>query len=151
VSAGERPADTPTVGLRGETVSMERDYPEISRRFFEAVGRWDIATVRELYAPDVKIWHNTDGRQITREEHLEVMRSTQGIATDWVYDLTRCETFEGGCVQEGTAHITLSNGEQVTVTMCAVIDIQDGQIVKFNEYYDSAALKKLIDLLTAGA
>ena len=34
---------------------------EVADRLFKSIERGDIAAIRKIYTPDVKIWHNNDG------------------------------------------------------------------------------------------
>ena len=51
------------------------DALEVGERFFGAIEAGDIETLREIYHPDVVIWHNSDGlerreRGQNREDNL---------------------------------------------------------------------------------
>ena len=46
--------------LTGDTMTA-CDTLELADRFFAAIEAGDVDAVRELYDPDVEIWHNTDG------------------------------------------------------------------------------------------
>ena len=42
----------------------------VAERFFTAVEKGDVDTVKEIYSPDARIWHNFDNYASTREENL---------------------------------------------------------------------------------
>ena len=37
------------------------EHLDVAERLFKAIEAADIDAVREIYAPDAEIWHNTDG------------------------------------------------------------------------------------------
>ena len=37
------------------------EHLDVAERFFKAIEAADIDAVKEIYAPDAEIWHNTDG------------------------------------------------------------------------------------------
>src|SRR5215211_6519486 len=49
------------------------DVLELADRFFAAIEAGDIAAVRELYAPDAEIWHNTDGLVQTPDDNARTL------------------------------------------------------------------------------
>ena len=45
------------------------EHLDLAERFFKAIEAADIDAVKEIYAPDAEIWHNTDGlAQIARRQ-----------------------------------------------------------------------------------
>src|SRR5262249_50277775 len=46
---------------------------EVAERFFGAIERGDIDTVRNCYAPNAVIWHNFDGVEQTRDQNLRTL------------------------------------------------------------------------------
>jgi len=42
----------------------------LASQFFAAIERGDLNAIRELYSPEVAVWHNVTGRSQTREENL---------------------------------------------------------------------------------
>jgi ketosteroid isomerase-like protein len=46
---------------------------EVAARLFAAIEAGDIDAVRELYHPDVEVWHNTDGLAQSRDANLATL------------------------------------------------------------------------------
>ena len=60
------------------------------------------------------------------------------------YDVWFREVRESGFVQQHILRGTLPNGKELAMPVCAVCQIEDGRIVRFDEHLDSAHTKKLI-------
>ena len=46
---------------------------ELARRFVRALNEKDEATIRQIYAPDARIWHNFDDKYQTLDENMRGM------------------------------------------------------------------------------
>ena len=107
------------------------DALEVGERFFRAIEAGDIDTVREIYHPDVVVWHNTSGlenqqRGQNREENTALLRALGSKVSDWKYDIWFREATESGMVQMHVFRCKLPNGEAVAVPVCIVLHIQNG-------------------------
>jgi ketosteroid isomerase-like protein len=49
------------------------DTNTIASRLFAAIEEGDLDAVRDLYSPDVQIWHNVTNRSQTRDENLKLL------------------------------------------------------------------------------
>lgn len=119
------------------------DAIETGERFFKAIEKGDIETVRNIYHPNVEIWHNTDGldRRKTgqsREENVALLKALTKIVKDWEYDVWYREVTETGFVQQHVLRGELPNGEMLALPVCIIFQISDGQITRLDEYFDSA-------------
>jgi ketosteroid isomerase-like protein len=76
-----------------------QDTLELADRLFAAIEAGDTATVAELYAPDVKVWHNYDQIEQERDANLAVLgwmsRKVSGILRVYCSDgaITRIEEY----------------------------------------------------------
>lgn len=116
---------------------------EIGRQFFQAIEKGDIETVRNLYHPDVVIWHNTDAidRRTTgqsREENVALLKMLTSIVKDWEYEVWYLEATETGFVQQHILRGVLPNGEKLALPVSIIFQISDGKITRLDEYFDSA-------------
>jgi ketosteroid isomerase-like protein len=112
-------------------------------RFFDAIERGDTATVRDIYANDAVIWHNTDGKETSREENLRVLEEFIGAVSDRRYTERRLNVFEGGFVEQHRLVGKLVNGREISLAACIVCSVSNGRIQRLDEYFDSAVLAKL--------
>lgn len=111
----------------------------LARRFFDAVEAGDIDTLIACYAPDAKIWHNTDQLEQSPEDNR---RTLAGMATrirDRIYDARRVNVFPGGFVHQHVLKGTrVQDGVRVELPACIVCQVSEGRITRLDEYFDSA-------------
>lgn len=113
---------------------------DLAVRFFDAIERGDIETVREIYAPEVAIWHNTDGQTSTREENVEVLRGFVHRIPQRRYQERRCDVFPGGFLHQHVLAGVRRDGMRLRLPACIVCRVVDGHITRLDEYFDGAAL-----------
>lgn len=129
---------------------------EVGARFFSAIEAGDMETVRDVYHPDVVVWHNTDGierrdRGQTRDENLALLTALTNVIKDWKYDIWFREATESGLVQQHTLSGRLPNGEVFRIPVCIVLQIQEGHVVRLDEYIDSAHTRPMVSALSPAA
>ncbi|HXK24244.1 MAG TPA: nuclear transport factor 2 family protein [Myxococcota bacterium] len=120
---------------------MRDQTAQLASAFFAAIERRDLDAVRELYAPDVQVWHNVTGRTQTRAENLELLRFFTGRVSDLRYEVLARDFFEGGFVQRHVLHGKLASGELVAAPVCLVVYVSRGRIERLFEYLDFAAVR----------
>ena len=120
--------------LTGET---ER----IASAFFAAIARADLEAVREIYSPDVQVWHNVTGRTQTRDENLKLLKFFAGRVSERRYEVLARDFFPGGFVQRHVLHGKLASGELVAAPVCLVVHVANGKIERLYEYLDPAAVR----------
>ncbi|HVN40113.1 MAG TPA: nuclear transport factor 2 family protein [Myxococcota bacterium] len=114
---------------------------KIASDFFAAIERRDLDAVRELYSPDVQIWHNVTGRTQTREENVKLLRFFTGRVSELRYEVLARDFFEGGFVQRHVLHGKLASGEPIAAPVCLVVYVSKGRIERLFEYLDPAAVR----------
>ncbi len=119
-------------------MASEADIRALAKRFFDAVEQGDIATLYDCYAPDARIWHNTDGAEQTRDENAATLKGFVGRIRERVYANRRLEVFDGGFVQQHELHGVRADGVRLVLPACIVCAVQDGRITRLDEYFDSA-------------
>jgi ketosteroid isomerase-like protein len=120
---------------------MSHEIGRIASDFFAAIQRRDLDAIRELYSPDVEIWHNVTGKTQTREENLKLLRFFTGRVSDLRYEVLARDFFEGGFVQRHVLHGKLASGEIVNAPVCLVVYVSKGRIERLFEYLDPAAVR----------
>ena len=120
--------------------TMTENTLALAKRFFDAIEKDDIDTVRGIYAPDAVIWHNNDGLSTTREENLKVLAGFIKAVPERRYLERRVGAFDGGFVQQHLLKGKLANGKDLALACCIVCEVKDGRITRLDEYFDSAAL-----------
>ena len=51
----------------------EQEILDFAAKFVGAIQSGDVATVRACYAPDAKLWHNTDNIEQTVDQNMAVL------------------------------------------------------------------------------
>ena len=109
---------------------------DLAERLCAALERGDAAAVRELYAPDVVVWHNFDDLEQDRDGNLATLawmtRTLQGLR----YEIVRREAIDGGFLQQHVLHASFADGRAVTLPACIVARVADGRITRIDEYLD---------------
>src|SRR5271165_2895234 len=113
------------------------------KAFFDAIEAGDIEAVRASYAPGAVIWHNTDERETTREENLAVLAGFVKHTRSRRYENRRVQQFPGGFVQQHDLKIVRPDGVELSLPACIVCKVEDGRIVRLDEYLDSAHVEQL--------
>lgn len=116
------------------------DVLEIADKLIKGIMDVDVDTVRSLYHPDAKIWHNhTDDFQSV-EDNIASIHAIHTILSDLRYDVVRREVTSTGYFQQHILRGTTQSGDEFKLHACVIIDINDqGQITRLDEYLDSAS------------
>ena len=120
---------------------MNEQTEKIASALFGAIERRDLDAVRELYSPDVQVWHNATGKTQTREENLKLLRFFTGRVSELRYEVLARDFFDGGFVQRHVLHGRLASGEVVAAPVCLVVHVAGGRIERLFEYLDFAAVR----------
>jgi ketosteroid isomerase-like protein len=117
----------------------------IAERFFSAVERGDLETVKATYAPDAVIWHSHDLREQGVEENLRILGWMARNLTDRRYRVHRRVAIPGGFLQQHTLEAKTARGA-FSMPACIVVEVKNGRIVRLEEYLDSARVAELARL-----
>ena len=120
------------------------DVNELAERFFAAIEAGDIAAVRELYAPDAEIWHNTDGLVQSPDDNARTLGWITTNLRDVSYTKVKRSATEDGFVQQHVLVATNRAGERIEVPACIVTTVRDGRIARLDEYLDSACVTAIM-------
>lgn len=127
---------------------MTHPHLALAARFVAAIEQGDIAAVRAIYAPDARIWHNTDGLDFpgqTVEENLKVLGWMGRFLNDKRYDIVARAATEDGFVQQHVLRATIaSTGAPYAMPACIVCKVAGGRITRLDEYMDSAHVQPLL-------
>ena len=120
------------------------EHLDLAERFFKAIEAGDIEAVKEIYAPDAEIWHNTDGVVQAPVDNARTLTwITQNLEGMAYTDIRRSAT-DDGFVQQHVLVATNRAGQRVEVPACIVVRIADGRITRLDEYLDSAVVEKIM-------
>ena len=119
----------------------------LAARFVAAIEANDIDAIRAIYAPDARIWHNTDGIDFagqTVDENLKVLAWMGRFLSDKRYDIIARSETATGFVQQHVLRATITaTGEAYAMPACIICTVVDGRITKLDEYMDSAHVTPL--------
>ena len=114
-----------------------------ARRLIECVIGGDLAGVEALYHDDIVCWRNLDGRGLVKKQALKIV-GFLGTLDELAYEDIRIDATGTGFVQQHTLCCLSPSGEAVRVAACLVAEVRDGQILRIDEYVDSAAMAPLM-------
>jgi ketosteroid isomerase-like protein len=115
-----------------------KDILDFADRFIAALEGGDGAEVRAFYAPDARIWHNTDGIEQTVDQNLKLLNWFVRNMTHRRYNVSRRVALEDGFLQQHVLEVTRLDGQSCRLDACVVIRMAGGVIVRLDEYIDSA-------------
>lgn len=121
----------------------QTDYLAFAKKFVDAIQAGDTDTVRACYAPDAKLWHNTDGIEQTVDQNMKVLDWFIRTLPDRYYRVLRREALPDGFLQQHVLEATLPDGTRWAMDACVVVKIENGLITRLDEYLDSAQGAKL--------
>ena len=110
----------------------------LAERFVAALTAHDADTVRAIYAPDARIWHNSTGTLQTVDENIQSLHRVHSVLDNLHYDVQRREAINGGFFQQHILRGTLASGEAFAMPACAICDVNDGRITRLDEYLNAA-------------
>ncbi len=111
----------------------------LATRYFDLMQAGDMEGVLECYAPDARIWHNTDRAEETPEENVRGLAASGSRVVDREYVDRRLAVFPTGFVQQ---HVLrgrrVHDHVVVELPACLVAEVRDGRITRIDGYFDSA-------------
>ncbi len=117
---------------------MNTAISRLADRFCAAIETADLQSLRAIYATDAIIWHNYNGHETTAEQNIAVIGTFPTLFDSFAYTQIRRELFATGFVQQHVARGRKKSGEAFAVPVCMVVRIRGEQIVRVDEYFDSA-------------
>jgi len=123
-----------------QTSNDEPEVLELADRFFAAINRNDADALRQIYTPDVTVWHNHDRKAQDLETNLKVLSWLHRNVQDKRYEEVRRTPTATGFVEQHVLRGTTANGKLLDVPACLVITVTEGRISRIEEYVDSADL-----------
>lgn len=120
-------------------MAEENDIRDMARRFFDAIEAGDIETMRNSFAPDAEIWHNTDELIVTRDQTAQTLTGMVARIKDRKYADRQLTVFPGGFVQQHVLTGVRVHDDVAVRLPCAIIcKVENGRITRLDEYFDSA-------------
>ncbi len=115
----------------------------IEQRFFTAVTTGDAAAMREIYAPDVAVWHNYDGLDQTCEDSIRTLMWLHRRVGPLNYRDIETIAIDDGFVR---SHVAVLGGG--TIVMPAMLRVRTDpaskHILRIEEYVDPTPLNDFL-------
>jgi|SRR5579885_182778 ketosteroid isomerase-like protein len=122
-----------------ETNAASKEYLDVADRLFTAIERGDVDAIRNIYAPDARIWHNFDEIEQTVDQNLAVLRWVVENIGEISYSEIRRYPTPAGFIQQHVLRGRLkSTGRAIAIPACIVCTVANGRITRLDEYLDSA-------------
>jgi ketosteroid isomerase-like protein len=118
---------------------------ELAHRFVRALNDKDEAAIRQIYAPDARIWHNFDGKYQSIDENMRGMYWIHKRLSGINYDVVRLVELPDGYLQEHVLRGKLPSGDDFAMPACVICTVQDGRVVSLREYLDLTHTKPLTE------
>lgn len=122
------------------------DYLDFGEAFVVAIQSGEADEVRRFYAPDAKLWHNTDGVEQTVEQNLKALAWFKRNLPDRNYRVLRREALADGFMQQHVLEATLPDGTRWSLDACVVVRVKDGLITRLDEYIDGVRTADLANV-----
>lgn len=120
------------------TGESHRAHNDLADRFFGAIEAGDVEAVLECYAANALIWHNTNGIDQLPAENAQSLLAFFARLRQRRYVGVRRILHGGGFVQHHVLTGTLASGAEFAWPACLVVSVENGLIVRIDEYLDSA-------------
>ena len=118
--------------------STDTEHRALCHALFDAIEREDVDGMRDCYAPDMVLWFNVTGDEVTGEDTVAAQANGKRFQRRRTYDDRVINTFDDGFVVQYTLNVVLHDGRRRSLWACAVAEVHDGKIVRLSEYLDSA-------------
>lgn len=112
----------------------------LATRFFDAIEAGDVETARRCYAPDARIWHNTEEQAQDVSTNLKVLRGLIAVTTRRRYLDRRLTVHPGGFAQQHVLLAERLDGPCLRLPAALICAVADDRITRLDEYFDSRAL-----------
>lgn len=117
----------------------EQETLDLAKRFFDCVEAGDIDGLVACYAPNAKIWHNTDQLEQSPDDNRKVLAGMVTRISDRIYDDRRVSVTSDGFVQQHVLRGTRTqDGARLSLPACIICKVENGRITRLDEYFDSA-------------
>ena len=133
------------------TTQNLKEIQTLADRFIGGIEQGDIATVRDCYDPQVRVWLNTNGIEKTREENLEILSGLVAKTSSRQYLNRTITPTATGYVQTHVLHAVHLKGPVLDLPAALICTVENARIVRLQEYFDSAPLMAWYAAIEAAA
>ncbi len=118
---------------------MTDEASAVTEDFFNAIAAGDLDKVKAIYADDVVVWHNTDKAEKGKDASVGTIQWLFDNIGDFKYVDVRNTPFPGGVLRRHFCQgVVRGTGQKIDLAIAVVAEVKNGQIVRLEEYLDSA-------------
>jgi ketosteroid isomerase-like protein len=125
------------------------DNAALARKFFDCIEGGDIEGVIACCDPDIRIWHNTDGKDLVLADQIAGLRALGDHLSECRFKDRRTASFDGGFVLQYTFWARTLDGGMIRFPACVVGRVRNGRIERLDEYLDSSPTRPPADAADA--
>lgn len=118
--------------------TIDTEHRALCHALFDAIEREDLDAMRRCYAPDMVLWFNVTGQEVSGEDTISAQVTGKQMQRRRTYDDRIINTFDQGFMVQYTLNVVLHDGKRRSLSACTVAEVHDGLIVKLSEYLDSS-------------
>lgn len=113
---------------------------EFVAKVHDAVGSGNVERMREVIAEQATVWENLDGKTRTFADvgrfHAILASKLDGLR----FENVRLTPTSRGYIEQHDKILVRKSGEECRSSTCMVVEVEDGRIVKVEEYLDRDTL-----------
>ncbi len=112
----------------------------LARALIAAARDSRLDEIARICAPHAVAWHNVTDKTVSLTESLRIFGALAAEITSLNYEDIRITPLEGGYVQQHTL-VGQIGDQSLRLSACIVCAVENGQITRIEEFFDSGALK----------
>src|SRR5256885_6628749 len=105
---------------------MNEPAMQTAEKLFHAIENGDVDAIRDIYAPETKIWHNNDGIAQSVDQNLAVLKWVTLNIKGLKYTEVRRQPTPTGFVQQHVLRGRFQN-KDIALPACIVATVKDGR------------------------
>jgi ketosteroid isomerase-like protein len=117
---------------------------DLAEAFVAAIESGDRPALERMMADDCIVHANFTGTDNDRATTLRILRWLQRNVSGFRYEIVRRHTTEDGYVQQHILRGVAPDGTEIAAPACLIVTLRDDQIVRIDEYLDSAHIRALV-------
>jgi ketosteroid isomerase-like protein len=123
-------------------MSIDSEHRRLCHTLLDALEQGDIAGVDACYAPDMTMWANISGQEMSRADNLAVLEEGRKMLRRRTYNDRVVNTFDDGFMAQYTVNAVGHDGSRRALWACLVAEVREGKITKLWDYLDSAKFSR---------
>lgn len=101
-----------------------------------------MATIGEIFSPKLQFWANFTNQTKSRDEMLAAIEAGYAVHRQRTYDDRQIRALDHGWVAQYTCKLIRHDGSSAAHWAAMVVEVQDGKIVRIDEYMDAGKFVK---------